>query len=345
MIGKKLGRITKTNEFFVLLVILFVFFVVSAISPVFLSSYSIISVLKTAIEPVIYAVGAYLVILSGGIDLTVAGIGAFSMFTATKIVFNMNYEGSALLPYVLAIGFGAALGCINGFLISRLKIQPMIATLGMNSIINGVMLFFIGSREISQVPVGIQTAGKTYVMTVYNANGVAAPLSTTIYIAIAVVFLVYLLLRYTMLGANIFAIGGNVESAMRAGINVRNTQFIVYVIAGTLYGLGGMVHTVTYVNSNPMDLLGQEMITIAAVIIGGARITGGHGTLTGTVLGVLLIQLINNCLNTIGIPSYWQRFVIGLVLLIGTSLTSYQALKEKKRLHVEISASPMTIQQ
>jgi simple sugar transport system permease protein len=102
------------------------------------------------------------------------------------------------------------------------------------------------------------------------------------------------------------------------------------------------VHTVTYVNSNPMDLLGQEMITIAAVIIGGARITGGHGTLTGTVLGVLLIQLINNCLNTIGIPSYWQRFVIGLVLLIGTSLTSYQALKEKKRLHVEISA-PMTI--
>jgi simple sugar transport system permease protein len=267
------------------------------------------------------------------------------MFTATKIVFNMNYEGSALLPYVLAIALGAALGSINGLLISRLKIQPMIATLGMNSIINGVMLFFIGSREISQVPVGIQTAGKTYVMTVYNANGVAAPLSTTIYIAIAVVFLVYFLLRYTMLGANIFAIGGNVESAMRAGINVRNTQFIVYVIAGTLYGLGGMVHTVTYVNSNPMDLLGQEMITIAAVIIGGARITGGHGTLTGTVLGVLLIQLINNCLNTIGIPSYWQRFVIGLVLLIGTSLTSYQALKEKKRLHVEISASPMGMQQ
>ena len=218
MIGKKLGRITKTNEFFVLLVILVIFFAVSAISPVFLSSYSIISVLKTAIEPVIYAVGAYLVILSGGIDLTVAGIGAFSMFTATKIVFNMNYEGSALLPYVLAIGFGAALGCINGFLISRLKIQPMIATLGMNSIINGVMLFFIGSREISQVPIGIQTAGKTYVMTVYNANNVAAPLSTTIYIAMAVVFLVYLLLRYTMLGANIFAIGGNVESAMRAGM-------------------------------------------------------------------------------------------------------------------------------
>lgn len=344
MIGKKLSRIAKTNEFFVLLVILVVFFTVSAISPVFLSAYSLVSVIKTAIEPIIYAVGAYLVILSGGIDLTVAGIGAFSMFTATKIVFSMNYEGSALLPYLLAIGFGAALGMINGLLISRLKIQPMIATLGMNSIINGVMLFFIGSREISQVPIGIQTAGKTYVMTVYNANGVAAPLSTTIYITIAVVFVVYLLLRYTMLGANIFAIGGNVESAMRAGIDVKKTQFIVYVLAGMLYGLGGMVHTITYVNSNPMDLLGQEMITIAAVIIGGARITGGHGTLTGTVLGVLLIQLIDNCLNTVGIPSFWQRLVVGLVLLVGTSLTSYQALKEKRRLHVEISPAPISMQ-
>ena len=342
MIGKRIKRMTKMNEFYVLLVILIVFFVVSAISPVFFSTYSIVSVLKTAIEPLIYAVGAYLVILSGGIDLTVAGIGAFSMFTATKIVYGMNYQGSAFLPYVLAIAFGAGLGMINGLLISRLKIQPMIATLGMNSIINGVMLFFIGSREISQVPIGIQTAGKTYVFTVYNANGVAAPLSTTIFIAIAVLLLVFLLLRYTMLGANIFAIGGNVESAMRSGINVQNTQFIVYVIAGMLYGLGGMVHTITYVNSNPMDLLGQEMITIAAVIIGGARITGGHGTLTGTMLGVLLIQLINNCLNTVGIPSYWQRFVVGMVLLIGTSLTSYQALKEKKKLHVEISAAPVT---
>jgi simple sugar transport system permease protein len=336
---------TKKNEFYVLIVILAIFFIVCIINPVFFSAYSIVSVLKTAIEPLIYAIAAYLVILSGGIDLTVAGIGAFSMFTATKIVYGMNYQGSAFLPYILAIAFGAALGSINGLLISRLRIPPMIATLGMNSIINGAMLFFIGSREISKVPIGIQTAGKTYVLSAYNANGVAAPLSTTIFIAIAVVFLVFLLLRYTMLGANIFAIGGNNDSALRSGINVKNTQFIVYVIAGMLYGLGGMVHTITYVNSNPMDLLGQEMITIAAVIIGGARITGGHGTLTGCVFGVVLIQLINNCLNTVGIPSYWQRLVVGLVLLIGTSLTSYQALKESKKLHVEISAAPVTIKE
>jgi simple sugar transport system permease protein len=340
MIRKRIKRMTSSNEFYILLVILVIFAVVCIINPVFFSAYSIVSVIKTAIEPLIYAVGAYLVIVSAGIDVSVAGIGAFSMFSATKIVYAMNYQGSALLPYVLAICFGACLGSINGLLISRLKIPPLIATLGTNSMINGIMLFFIGSREISKVPIGIQTAGKTYVLTAYNSNNVAAPLSTTIFIAIALVFVIFLFLRYTMLGRNIFNIGGDANSALRSGINVKNTQLVVYIIAGAIYGLGGMVHTITYVNSNPMDLIGQEMITIAAVIIGGARITGGHGTLTGCVFGVLLIQLINNCLNTVGIPTYWQRFVIGLVLVIGTSLTSYQALKESKKLHVEISDAP-----
>ena len=340
MIGKRIKMMTKSNEFYIFLVIIAIFAIVCIISPVFFSGYSVVSVIKTCIEPLIYAIGAYLVIVSGGIDVSIAGIAAFSMYTSTKIIYGANYEGSAFLPYVIAIVLGAALGTINGLLISRLKITPMIATLGMNSIINGTMLFFIGSREISQVPPGILTAGRTYLFTVTNSNGVAAPLSTTIFISIALVIIVFLLLRYTMLGRNIFAIGGSVESAMRSGINVKNTQLIVYIMAGAIFGLGGMVHTVTYVNSNPMDLIGQEMITIAAVIIGGARISGGHGTLTGCVLGVLLIQLINNCLNTIGIPTYWQRFVVGMVLVIGTSLTAYQALKEKKKLHVEISDIP-----
>ena len=87
---------------------------------------------------------------------------------------------------------------------------------------------------------------------------------------------------------------------------------------------------------------GNVLDLAIAVIIGGARITGGHGTLTGTVLGVVLIQLVNNCLNTVGIPTYWQRFVVGMVLVIGTSLTSYQALKEKRKLHVEISPATQT---
>ena len=338
MQSKRIKRLTSTNEFYIFLVIIALFAVVCVINPVFFSAYSVVSVLKTCIEPLIYAIGAYLVIVSGGIDVSVAGIGAFSMFTTTKILYNMGYSGSVALAYVLAVCFGALLGMINGLLISRVKILPMIATLGMNSVINGVMLFFIGSREISNVPAGILKAGRSYLFTVYNARGVAAPLSTTVFVAIGLLLIMFLFLRYTILGRNIFAIGGDTNSAMRSGINVANTQLLVYMLAGAIYGLGGMVHTVTYVNSNPMDLIGQEMITIAAVIIGGARITGGHGTLTGCVLGVILIQLINNCLNTIGIPSYWQRFAVGMVLVIGTSLTAYQALREKRRLHVEIAA-------
>ena len=339
MQNKRIKKITSSNEFYIFLVIIVLFAVVCMINPVFFSAYSVVSVLKTCIEPLIYALGAYLVIISGGIDVSVAGIGAFSMFTATKILYTSGYQGPVILAYFLAVCFGTVLGAINGFLISRIKIPPMIATLGMNSVINGFMLFFIGSREISNVPKGILQAGRSYLFTVYNARGVAAPMSTTVFIVIALLIIMYLFLRYTMLGRNIFSIGGDVNSATRSGINVANTQLIVYMIAGAIYGLGGMVHTVTYVNSNPMDLIGQEMITIAAVIIGGARITGGHGTLKGCVLGVVLIQLINNCLNTVGIPSYWQRFAVGMVLVIGTSLTAYQSLREKRRLHVEISSA------
>ena len=337
MQSKKLKKLTSTNEFYIFLVIIAIFAVVCVINPVFFSAYSVVSVLKTCIEPLIYAIGAYLVIVSGGIDVSVAGIGAFSMFTTTKILYGAGYKGSVALAYLIAICLGACLGFINGILISRIKIPPMIATLGMNSVINGVMLFFIGSREISNVPAGILKAGRSYLFTVYNARGVAAPMSTTVFISIGLLIIMFVFLRYTMLGRNIFAIGGDKNSAMRSGINVENTQLVVYMIAGAIYGLGGMVHTVIYVNSNPMDLIGQEMITIAAVIIGGARITGGHGTLRGVVLGVILIQLLNNCLNTVGIPSYWQRFAVGMVLVIGTSLTAYQALREKRRLHVELA--------
>jgi len=337
MFRKKLSKMLHANEFYIALVIIVIFALVCIINPVFFSSYSIVSVLKTCIEPLIFAIGEFIIIVSGGIDISVAGIGAFSMFTTTKILYAASYQGNAVLAYAMAILFGAALGCINGLLVSRVKVAPMIATLGMNSVINGAMLFFIGSREISNVPKGILEAGRSYLFTTYNAKGIAAPMYMTVFIAIGLLIVMYFVLHRTILGRNIYSIGGDSISAERSGINVPNTQLVAYTMAGAIYGLGGMVHTVTYVNSNPMDLLGQEMLTIAAVIIGGARITGGHGSLTGCVIGVILVQLINNCLNTVGIPSYWQRFVVGMVLVIGTSLTAYQALREKRKLHVEIS--------
>lgn len=340
MMNKKyLKRIKGKNEFFVFLTVILLILIVSLINSSFASTASAVNIIRAAIEPAIFAVGTYVVIVSGGIDVSSAAIGMFSMFTATKILYSANFEGGVWLAYLLAVCFGLVWGIINGVLISKIKIPPLIATLATSGIANGTMLFFIGAREISDVPQGIYNAGYQYLFTVENEYGFKYPLPSTFLVIIAVLVITFLLMRYTMLGRNIFAIGGDVVSASRAGISVTRTQIFAYGYAGLISGLGGMVHTIMMVNSNPVDLTGNEMLTIAAVVIGGARITGGHGSLTGTMLGVLLVTILRNSLILVGIPSFWQRFVTGMVIIVGTSITSYQALRAKRQLHVDVATS------
>ena len=134
-----------------------------------------------------------------------------------------------------------------------------------------------------------------------------------------------------MLGRAIFAIGGSVESARRVGIAVRRTQFFVYVYVGALAGLAGIIHASMARVANPFDLVGLELSVIAAVVLGGARLIGGYGTLTGTLLGVALIVLVRNSLVVLGIPSTWQAVVIGVLILIGTGLPAWQAKSAASR--------------
>jgi len=145
------------------------------------------------------------------------------------------------------------------------------------------------------------------------------------------VVLTWAILHRTMLGRQIFAIGGSVESARRIGINVRGVQFFVYVYVGVLAGLAGIIHSSMARVANPFDLVGLELSVIAAVVLGGARLAGGHGTLTGTVLGVALIVLVRNSLIVLGIPSTWQSVAIGVLILIGTGLPAWQAKRAAAR--------------
>jgi simple sugar transport system permease protein len=143
--------------------------------------------------------------------------------------------------------------------------------------------------------------------------------------------LTWFILKRTMLGRSIYAIGGSVESARRIGINVRRTQFFVYVYVGALAGLAGIIHASMSRMADPFSLVGQELSVIAAVVLGGARLIGGYGTLTGALLGVALIVLVQNSLIVIGIPSTWQSVAIGLLILIGTGLPAWQAKRAAAR--------------
>jgi simple sugar transport system permease protein len=223
------------------------------------------------------------------------------------------------------------LGAINGILIAGLGLPTLIVTLGTLSIYRGFLLTFVGSKLISNLPPEMRAFSRLMVVRGTNADGSFYSLPWAFAALVLVVVLTWFILHKTMLGRAIFAIGGSVESARRIGINVRKVQFFVYVYVGILSGLAGIIHASMSRVANPFDLVGLELSVIAAVVLGGARLIGGFGTLTGTILGVSLIILVRNSLIVVGIPSTWQSVAIGALILLGTGLPAWQAKRAAAR--------------
>lgn len=319
------------NETLVALVIL-AFCTLAAVSdPGFLSIATLTDLLRGGIVLGIFAVGVLIVLISGGIDVSFTAIAAFTMYV-TAMVLN------AAMPwipwwaaFVMGMAMGAALGAINGFLIAVMGLPTLIVTLGTLSVFRGFMLTFIGQKQITTLPPGMRDFGRMMIVRGENADGSFYSLHAAFLATVLAIVLTWFILHRTMLGRQIFAIGGSVESARRIGINVRGVQFFVYVYVGVLAGLAGIIHSSMARVANPFDLVGLELSVIAAVVLGGARLAGGHGTLTGTVLGVALIVLVRNSLIVLGIPSTWQSVAIGVLILIGTGLPAWQAKRAAAR--------------
>ena len=234
----------------------------------------------------------------------------------------------------MALAIGALLGLLNGYLISRFKLPTLIVTLGTQGIFQGFLLAYIGSTYIAQLPEGMASASTANLVSVETSTGVAL-LHSMIIPAIILAIVIALVLSRTMFGRAIYAIGGDTESAHRAGINVKRTQIWVYVIAGTLAATAGMVYMILGRSANPQELVGHELDIIAAVVLGGASIFGGRGSVRGTILGVLLVQLINNSLILIGVPSAWQRAAVGLLLVAGVGIQALAAKRSMRTLRAK----------
>ncbi|MCU0801445.1 MAG: ABC transporter permease [Rhodobacteraceae bacterium] len=319
------------NETLVALVILAFCLLGAASDPSFLSIATLTDLLRGGIVLGIFAVAAMLVLISGGIDVSFTAVAAFTMYV-TAVVLN---AAMPWMPWWGALGFGmvvgACLGAINGILIAGFGLPTLIVTLGTLSIFRGFMLTFIGQRQITTLPPGMREFGRMMLIRGENADGSFYNLHAAFLVTLLVVALTWFILQRTMLGRQIYAIGGSVESARRIGINVRGVQFFVYVYVGILAGLAGVIHSSMARVANPFDLVGLELSVIAAVVLGGARLAGGHGTLTGTVLGVTLIVLVRNSLVVLGIPATWQSVTIGALILLGTGLPAWQAKRAASR--------------
>jgi len=315
-----------SNEMIVVYIIIALSFAIGSINSSFFSVGTIFDTSRAMLIMLIFALCEMVVIISGGIDVSFPAIASFSLYLTISLM-NKYHINNVVFAFAFAGIIGLVWGLLNGLLIGKYKIPALIATLGTSSLVNGAILVYSNGKEISNIPSAVDVLSQKYLFSVASSTGGKTSMTVFIILPIVLCILIHWVLRHTMLGRKIYAIGGDTNAARIAGINVKRTQYFIYAATGFLIGIAGVSNSILMRNANPSNLMGSEMIVIAAVVIGGTRITGGHGSVIGTILGVLLLTIVSNNLIMIGIPSSLQTFTVGLIMVIGTSITSLKAKK------------------
>jgi simple sugar transport system permease protein len=273
------------------------------------------------------AIGVFVVMLSGGIDLSFPAIATAAMYVSVRLL--QRFQGNLLLAFLFASVLGVAFGCINAFLIYRFKIPTLIVTLGTASIFHGAYLTLAKVPHIYSVPPYFFEFSTKFIFSWTKKGGPTIGLSTLTFLMLAIAVLTWLLLRFTMLGKGIYAIGGNMEAAKRAGFNIMKLQFFIYCYVGLLSGIASIQYVSLVRHVHPYNLMGMQLDVIAAVVLGGASLAGGTGTVLGTLLGVWMIYVIRNSLILMRIPSYWDPVVIGLIIVASTAINAWRGQLRK----------------
>ncbi len=319
----------RRPEFLTLSLIIALSTIISIVSPSFLSVQSLFDLLRSTVRLGMFALGVLLVLAAGGIDVSFTAIGIVALYSTTKAVMAIAPNAPFILPLIMAVTIGVLLGLFNGFIVDRFRAPSLIVTIGTLYLFHGALLAFVGTKHITALPAGMKKFGRSNLIEFVNSGGVKVALPTTVLVFALAALLTWWILNHTMMGRAIFAVGGSVPIADRLGISVRNVYLFIFGYAGFLAGLGGIMHGSSNRLANPFDLVGGELDVIAAVVLGGARITGGHGSVFGTVLGVILLVIIHNSLILVGIPSTWQKVVVGVIVLFASGMFSGVFSKSK----------------
>ncbi len=305
--GNLLQSMTHKLGPFLGLFILIVF--VSVMNPSFLEPLNILNLLRQVSINALIAFGMTFVILTGGIDLSVGAILALSSaLTAGMIVSGLD----PMLAIVIGCLLGAVLGAVNGLLITKGKMAPFIATLATMTLFRGLTLVYTEGNPITGLGDNIlfQLFGRGYFL------GIPVPAITMI-----VTFIVlYILLHKTPFGRQTYAIGGNEKAALISGIKVPRVKVLIYSLSGFLAALAGAILTSRLNSAQPTAGESYELDAIAAVVLGGTSLAGGKGRIFGTMIGVLIIGVLNNGLNLLGVSSFYQQVVKGIVIIIAVLL-------------------------
>jgi rhamnose transport system permease protein len=302
-----LWTLIRFREAGISLFILILVVAVTLRAPSFLTADNFEDILLNISILAIVALAQTMVIITHGIDLSVSSmIGLVAMMVA--FVVKQNPELPVILPVVLGMALGAVLGTFNGLIITFGKVPPIIATLGTLSIYRGLVFFYSQGTWINsfELPANFKLLSK----------GTPFGLPNMVLAAILVAVVVYYFLNYTRTGRDIYAVGSNPDAAQFAGIRKQRITFLVYLFSGLLSGLAAVLWVSRFESAQTNTALGFELQTVAASVVGGVSISGGVGTVTGVLLGALLLGIIQNSLTLIRISPFWQLAAQGLLILI-----------------------------
>ena len=339
-VGKrsKIGGITDTNLLLTITIVVFFVMYIGAMifqGQGFLKAQTFLNILNSDAALIIASCGMSVVMITGGIDISVGGVAALvSMCCAVYLDYH---GGNIFVAILIALGIGLAFGLVQGFLVAYLDIQPFIVSLagmffarGMTTIVhtdpfNVQNKTFVNLKDTHIVIPGLGSVNRV-------GNYVDAYVEIGAIVALLVVALLFCLLRWSKTGRGFYAVGGNHQSALMLGINVKRTKFVAHMICSLLAGLGGFFYFLHIGSGSPLHATGMEMNAIASSIIGGTMLTGGVGNIIGTLFGVLSLSTIQNIVTTAGLgEAWWTGITIASMLCLFLIIQSIVMLVRKKK--------------
>ncbi|MCC3866771.1 ABC transporter permease [Terrisporobacter mayombei] len=287
---------------------------ISIATPAFLSKQNVLNLLRQSSIIGIISAGMTFVIISGNFDISVGAVAALS----GVIVMRLATTGTNLfLAIAAAIAVCAIIGLVNGIMVAKINVPSLIATMAMVTIVRGILLMITGGYPITQTIPILDSLGNGYFL------GIPMP----VIVFILVVIVSYIVLTQTKFGRHVYSVGGNQDASKLNGINVDNQKIKVFIINAVLAAIAGLVLTGRLGTASPVAGDSYDMDAIASVVIGGTSVSGGSGSVLKTIIGVLLMSVINNSFNLLGIDIFFQYIFKGLIILIAVGFDSYSKKK------------------
>jgi ribose transport system permease protein len=307
------SRIFRSQVIGPLFALLLAVIIVSLTTNRFLTGQNLSNVMLQVSSVAIAAIGSTLVILAGGIDLSPGAIVALTACVGAILIKNNNFP--VWLGVVLVLLLGAGLGLVNGFLSTYGRIPAFIVTLAMMGVIRGLAFLITGGTPIMSVSPDLEP--------IFYGNFLGLPLPL-IYVVV-LYGIIFIFLRYTIAGRAIYAVGGNESAARLSGVRVNQTRLMTFILAGTMSALAGVLTMARLNSGSPNYGVGTELQAIAAAVIGGASLAGGHGNIISTLFGALTVAVVQNGLNLNIVPAAWQDITLGGIIVLAVGLDMWRA--------------------